>query len=93
VSNPSGMATIERHEDHDRHDEICRWVEERDGKHAIVKGTRDSSGGGVLRIDFPGVAGEDELEHVSWDDWFEIFDPALLTRSARRATRTRRSSS
>jgi hypothetical protein len=28
----------------------------------------------VLRIDFPGGAGEDQLEHVSWDEWFEIFD-------------------
>jgi hypothetical protein len=28
----------------------------------------------VLRIDFPGGAGEDELEHISWDEWFETFD-------------------
>jgi hypothetical protein len=56
------------------HDEIRRWVEEHGGKPAVVKGTRDSGGGGVLRVDFPGGAGEEQLEHVSWDEWFEIFD-------------------
>jgi hypothetical protein len=57
------------------HDEIRRWVEEHGGKPAVVRGTRDAGGGGgVLRIDFPGGAGEDQLEHVSWDEWFEIFD-------------------
>jgi hypothetical protein len=55
------------------HDEIRRWVEEHDGKPARVRGTEDG-GGGVLRIDFPGGAGEDQLEHISWDEWFRIFD-------------------
>jgi hypothetical protein len=55
------------------HDEIRRWVEQHGGKPAIVRGTRDD-GGGVLRIDFPGGAGEDELEPVDWDEWFRIFD-------------------
>jgi hypothetical protein len=56
------------------HDEIRRWVEEHDGKPAIVKGTQDGGEGGVLRIDFPGGAGEGELQHVDWDEWFRIFD-------------------
>jgi hypothetical protein len=55
------------------HDTIRRWVEERDGKPASVRGTGDGDAG-VLRIDFPGGAGEDELEHISWDEWFEKFD-------------------
>ncbi|TDC52135.1 hypothetical protein E1212_09855 [Jiangella ureilytica] len=55
------------------HDEIRRWVEEHDGIPAIVRGTGDGDGG-VLRIDFPGGAGEDELEHVDWDTWFATFD-------------------
>ncbi|HYZ28252.1 MAG TPA: hypothetical protein VE570_04285 [Thermoleophilaceae bacterium] len=25
-------------------------------------------------IDFPGGAGEDQLEHISWDEWFQKFD-------------------
>lgn len=49
-------------------DEIRRWVEEHDGSPASVRGTEPGDQAGVLRIDFPGGAGEDELEHVSWDD-------------------------
>ena len=56
------------------HDEIRRWVEEHDGKPASVSGTEGGDAAGVLRIDFPGGAGEDRLEHISWDDWFEKFD-------------------
>lgn len=56
------------------HDEIRRWVEEHDGKPASVRGTESSDSPGVLRIDFPGGAGEDQLEHIEWDAWFEKFD-------------------
>jgi hypothetical protein len=59
------------------HDTIRRWVEERDGKPASVRGTGDGEAG-VLRIDFPGGAGQDELEHISWDEWFEKFDQSNL---------------
>jgi hypothetical protein len=61
------------------HDEIRRWVEEHDGKPASVRGTESGADdAGVLRIDFPGGAGEDQLEHISWDDWFSKFDDAGL---------------
>jgi hypothetical protein len=56
------------------HEEIRRWVEEHGGKPAVVRDTGDGGGDGVLRIDFPGGAGEDRLEHVSWDEWFREFD-------------------
>ncbi|HET8600960.1 MAG TPA: hypothetical protein VFL99_11595 [Segeticoccus sp.] len=56
------------------HDEIRRWVEEHDGTPASVRDTSQGSDPGVLRIDFPGGTGEGELEHLSWDDWFEKFD-------------------
>jgi len=29
---------------------------------------------GILRIDFPGGAGEDSLEPMRWDEWFAKFD-------------------
>ncbi|WP_216824140.1 hypothetical protein [Dietzia sp. WMMA184] len=29
---------------------------------------------GVLRFDFPGGAGDESLEQISWDEWFEKFD-------------------
>jgi hypothetical protein len=60
------------------HDEIRRWVEERGGKPARVKGTGDGDDTGLLRIDLPGGAGEESLEHVSWDEWFEKFDEKQL---------------
>jgi hypothetical protein len=60
------------------HDEIRRWVEEHGGKPASVRGTERGDEAGVLRIDFPGGAGEDQLEHISWDEWFEKFDDSDL---------------
>ncbi len=56
------------------HDEIRRWAEERDGRPASVKGTGDDDDPGILRIDFPGGAGEDSLEPMAWDEWFAKFD-------------------
>jgi hypothetical protein len=59
------------------HDEIRRWVEERGGKPAVVKTTANDDPG-ILRIDFPGFSGEQSLEELAWDDWFERFDSAKL---------------
>ena len=60
------------------HDEIRRWVEEHDGTPATVKGTQAGDDAGVLRIDFPGGAGEDQLEHIGWDEWFQKFEDNKL---------------
>jgi hypothetical protein len=68
------MATKSKSNTTTDHDEIRRWAEQHGGKPAVVRDTRDGGGGGVLRIDFPGGTGEDRFEHVSWDEWFEIFD-------------------
>ena len=57
-----------------RHAEIQSWVEERGGHPAMVKGTADKKGGGLLRIDYPGFSGEETLEEISWEDFFETFD-------------------
>ncbi|QLG60422.1 hypothetical protein [Halorarum salinum] len=53
------------------HDEIRDWVEERDGRPARVEGT-DDDGDGLLRVDFGD--GDDDLEPVSWDEFFEAFE-------------------
>lgn len=55
------------------HETIKNWVEERDGKPAKVKTAGNNSSGGILRIDFPG-GDEDNLETISWDDFFEEFE-------------------
>ena len=56
------------------HDEIRRWVEEHGGKPVRVKGTGSKNDPGVLRIDFPGGAGDDQFEPMDWDEWFQKFD-------------------
>ena len=56
------------------HDEIRSWAEERGARPACVRGTGDEGDIGILRLDFPGYTGEDKLQEISWDDWFEKFD-------------------
>lgn len=60
------------------HGQIRRWVEEHGGKPAAVKGTGGVGDPGVLRIDFPGGAEGDRLEHVGWEDWFQKFEDSGL---------------
>lgn len=56
------------------HETIKKWVEERGGFPACVKGTGGDADLGMLRIDFPGYSGEESLKHVGWDEWFEAFE-------------------
>jgi hypothetical protein len=60
------------------HETIQQWAEERAGVPASVRGTESEDEPGVLRIDFPGGAGEESLEHISWDEWFRKFDESDL---------------
>jgi len=60
------------------HDEIRRWAEQRGGRPAHVKRTGNPDDPGILRIDFPGYSGEDSLEGISWDEWFDKFDESEL---------------
>ena len=59
------------------HDEIRRWAEERHGHPASVKGTGKSEPG-ILRIDFPGYSGEEKLEEIGWDEFFDKFEKENL---------------
>jgi hypothetical protein len=60
------------------HEEIRRWVEERQGRPATVKYTGASKDLGLLRIDFPGGADEESLQPISWEDFFKKFDARKL---------------
>ncbi len=53
------------------HDVIRKWVEKWQGRPAVIRSTWDGSSG-LLRLDF----GEEdkELEEISLDDFFHIFD-------------------
>lgn len=56
------------------HEQIKQWVEERGGRPAVVKGTPGKRTSGVLRIDYPGYSGEDTLEPITWEEFFEAFE-------------------
>ena len=60
------------------HDEIRQWVENRGGQPARVKGTGSSDDAGLLRIDYPGYGEDENLEKLSWDDFFEKFEREQL---------------
>jgi hypothetical protein len=60
------------------HETIKKWIEERDGRPASVKGTGGKDDPGLLRVDFPGYGDEDSLEEISWEDFFEKFDEKKL---------------
>jgi hypothetical protein len=60
------------------HDEIRRWVSERGGYPARVKGTNEGGGSGVLRVDYPDYSGEDSLETITWTEFFKGFEKNKL---------------
>ncbi|MGV0819538.1 hypothetical protein [Martelella sp. AMO21009] len=51
------------------HDEIRRWVENRNGRPSIVPAGDE---GGILRIDF--AEPDDNLKPVDWDEFFRLFE-------------------
>lgn len=60
------------------HDQIRRWVEQRGGRPARVRGTGGVDDPGMLRIEMPGGGGDDDLEPITWDDFFEKFEREKL---------------
>ena len=63
------------------HATIREWAEARNGKPARVQGTGEPDDAGLLRIDFPEqdhAEEDDELEEISWDEFFEKFDEKRL---------------
>ncbi|HYP08976.1 MAG TPA: ferritin-like domain-containing protein [Bryobacteraceae bacterium] len=59
-------------------EEIQQWAEERGAHPACVRGTGNKGDIGLLRLDFPGFTGEDKLEEISWDEFFEKFEEREL---------------
>jgi hypothetical protein len=53
------------------HEEIRRWIEERQGRPSVVEATWDGTNG-LLRVDFGDES--EGLTEVSWDDFFRMFD-------------------
>jgi hypothetical protein len=59
------------------HDEIRKWVEEREGSPARIRNTGGKKDAGLLRINFPG-GNEDNLENISWEGFFKKFESEKL---------------
>lgn len=74
------------------HDEIREWVEQHGGHPAAVKRTRRGKTPGILRIDFPGLGGEDSLEPISWEEFFARFEESQLAFLHQDRTKTGRPS-
>jgi hypothetical protein len=55
------------------HETIKAWAEARDGHPAKVE---TKAPGGILRIDFREP--EENLEQISWEEFFRIFDESKL---------------
>jgi len=62
------------------HDEIRKWAEARGGRPAAVRSTQSKEATGIIRIEFPGApnAKDDNLEEISWEEFFEKFDESEL---------------
>src|SRR5687768_17931594 len=60
------------------HKKIQQWVDERGGRPARVKGTESKNSPGLLRIDYPGFSGEESLEEISWEEFFDGFEKNKL---------------
>ena len=66
------MSSSKRTTDHTK---IRLWAEARNGKPARVQGPGEPDDAGLLRIDFPEDHEEEEdLEEITWDEFFEKFD-------------------
>ncbi|MGH9565422.1 MAG: hypothetical protein ACRD4I_05535, partial [Candidatus Angelobacter sp.] len=59
-------------------DEIREWAEDRGATPACVRGTGGSEDVGMIRLDFPGYSGEQSLEPIEWDEWFDKFEASGL---------------
>ncbi len=60
------------------HEEIRNWAESRGAVPSCVRGTGAGEDVGMIRLDFPGYSGEQSLQEISWDDWFQKFDESDL---------------
>lgn len=79
------------------HEVIRRWIEARGGHPATVKATAAGAAGGkkdpgLLRVDFPGRGGENRLDEISWEEFFDKFEEKKLAFLYQEETRTGRES-
>jgi len=62
------------------HEEIRRWAEERGGRPAaVVDSQSKSAAAGGLRIDFPDYDSGEDLQEITWTEFFDRFEEENLT--------------
>ena len=61
------------------HTAIRQWVEDRQGTPAQIPGTEWARAGDRLRAEFTSGRSGQDLEPLSWREWFAIFDEHALT--------------
>ncbi|HKH46687.1 MAG TPA: hypothetical protein VKM72_18675 [Thermoanaerobaculia bacterium] len=61
------------------HDKIRRWAEERGGRPAAVVSAEDEQQiAGGLRIDFPDYDSGEDLQEITWAEFFDKFEEQNL---------------
>ena len=60
------------------HEIIRQWAEQRGGKPSTVSGTGGKEDAGILRIDFPDRNEPDDLEEITWEEFFDKFEESNL---------------
>jgi len=62
------------------HDEIRKWAETHGAQPAEVKSTHKKNEPGILRFCFPKAVNrnDENLQEISWDEFFEKFDESNL---------------
>ena len=60
------------------HQTIREWAEKRGGVPARVIGTELNGDEGILRIHFPEFSKSEDLEEISWEDFFDDFEKDRL---------------
>lgn len=60
------------------HEKIRRWAEERGGRPAAVIDPGSTKIAGGLRIDFPDYDSGEELEEITWAEFFDKFEEQNL---------------
>lgn len=60
------------------HEVIRLWCEDRGGVPAAVTETHGRDDVGIIRIHFPGQGSGDQLDEISWDEFFQKFEDAGL---------------
>jgi hypothetical protein len=56
------------------HKQIKQWVEDHDGRPAMVIGPGTQMGGGAVNIFFPDHGKNDQLEEITWNEFFDRFE-------------------